>query len=240
MHLDLNWYWCWPRTESGWSLWLDAIQAAERIRAIAVAARNAGCRIRWFDFALFQSGAPVKGGRAELLPTNSIEIAIPPPRRISPLSYLTLTVSNRESLVFHSPQYITAPGILFTADSDLTFSDRAMKVGTHDIITAPHHGSQHNAVAYAVVDRLAANPSTLKWVRSDWRFRGRPGQAYLAKQGQAMCTRCRGNSNAAQRVDLRGKAGRGHLVILSARVTASDPCDLSLRDTAIRGARGRD
>jgi metallo-beta-lactamase superfamily protein len=206
-HVELPWYWWWPRTEPGWSLWIDAIHAAERIRAIAVAARNAGCRIRWFDYALFQTGMPAKGGRAELLPINSIEVAVRPPRRTSPLSYLTLTVSNRESLVFRSPQDAAAPGVLFTADSDLTFGDRAIKIGSDDIISAPHRGSEHNATAYVVVDRLAANPSALRWVRSDCRFRGRPGQTYLAKQGQAMCTRCRGNSNPPQRVDLRGSGG---------------------------------
>jgi metallo-beta-lactamase superfamily protein len=201
-------WWSW----SSWptqSLWADAIHAAERIRAIAIAARNAGCHLRWFDHELFRRGIQVHGGRQLfLLPTNSVEIASRPRRaRLSALSYLALSVANRESLVFRSPEDDDAPGVLFTADSDLAFSDRALKVHEGDLVTAPHHGSGNNANAYAVVERLAGDCETLKWIRSDGRFRARPGQQYLARKAQAICTRCRGSSAVEQCIELTGANG---------------------------------
>jgi hypothetical protein len=201
-------WWSW----SSWpaqSLWAEAVHAAERIRAIAIAARNAGCHIRRFDHELFRNGRQVQGGRQLLLlPINFVEIALRPRRaRLSALSYLALSVANRESLVFQSPEDADAPGVLFTADSDLAFSDRAIRVHDGDLVTAPHHGSENNANAYDVVERLAANRGTLKWIRSDGRFRARPGRQYLARKAQAICTRCRGSSTVDQCIELTGANG---------------------------------
>lgn len=196
----------WPLKNE--ELWIDCVQAAERIRAIAVAARDLGARIRWFDYHEFKNKAPQAGGRPDLVPMNAVEIRKRRKSIPSPLWFLSLSIANSESLVFRSPPDGDAPGVLFTADSDLAFDGRLMQVGSNELVTSPHHGSEANENAYAVVDDLVPHGAhTITWVRSDGRFQSRPGKSFLGKQAQAACTKCRGYSVPGQIVTVKGTPG---------------------------------
>lgn len=95
-------------------LW-SAIEAARKIRAIAVAAFHRGIPVLWFEYDVSNPG----GGCAELGPLNARAIARIRPVVGTLLRFLALTVSNKESLVFWSPRTDDFPGVLFSADSDL-------------------------------------------------------------------------------------------------------------------------
>lgn len=200
----------WPRwwpghfSNSPWQLWADCLNAAERIRRIAKGARDVGARLRWFDYAEFCSRGTPQGGIAGLLePVNSIEISPKvAKRRLTAFDFLRLSVANAESLVFHAPDG-SEPAVLFCADSDLSF-DVPVRAGA--LVTAPHHGSESNSVAYGVVGKVAPQ---VTWVRSDGRFQKRPGSTFL-QQPQIYCTRCRGKTAAGQSVrfaTLEGEPG---------------------------------
>jgi hypothetical protein len=167
-------------------LW-SAIDAANRIRAIAVAAFHRGIPVRWFEFNV----AAPSGGRPALSPLNSRAIAKVQPRVGSLLWALALTESNKESLVFWSEPTNQQPGVLFTADSGL----EGIRLPTplrHAIVTAPHHGSDMNASAYARVATVAPqDSSSITWVRSDGNYSTRPGKAYLSLSSRRLCTLCR-------------------------------------------------
>ena len=90
---------------------------AKNIRDIAIAAVQKGCRIRFFEFNKHYHC----GGEAWLSPVNSVELPCPVTKHISPLQYLYLSESNRQSLVFYSPETEDDPGVFFSADSDLDF-----------------------------------------------------------------------------------------------------------------------
>lgn len=187
------------------ALFLEALTAAKRIRAIAEACIHRNIPIRWFRF----SARHGRGGRTgQLVPLNAIEVRRGPRRSrrsISALMYLALTVANRQSLVVCSPPGEHHPGVVFTADSDLSFiGDIPWASGM--VITAPHHGSEANAKAYARF-RNEAPRQTGIWVRSDGNFRSRPGASYL-QETRRYCTVCRSASLQKKAVMLRLRSGR--------------------------------
>lgn len=202
---------CWPYPlcrqlgQAGVQLLWSAIDAAGRIRAIATEAFRRGIPVRWFEF---DTTRPSGGVRA-LQPINAREVVRVRPRVGTLLDWLALTVSNKESLVFWSPPTEHHPGVLFTADSDLAgvglpLLDRA-------IVTAPHHGSEANANAYRAVAKAGLHgPPSITWVRSDGRYRSRPGNAYLGCSSRRLCTICRragGSSTTKQTVRLYSRRG---------------------------------
>ncbi len=181
-------------------LW-SAIDAANQIRAIAIEAFHRGIPVRWFEF----DSHSASGGLPALQPVNARAIARVRPRVGRLLDYLALTVSNKESLAFWSPPTDQHQGVLFTADSDLAgvaLPDRLRGA----LATAPHHGSDANANAYESVQSAAGEDfSTITWVRSDGRYRNRPGSAYLGLSSRRLCTLCRlgpGGSTPKQGVHL--------------------------------------
>jgi hypothetical protein len=186
-------------------LW-SAIEAAGRIRAIALAAFHCGVPVRWFEFDAIR---PL-GGIATLQPLNARAIAQVCPLVGPLLRWLALTVSNKESLVFWCPRMAEHPGVLFTADSDLSRLSLP-----HDfegaIATAPHHGSEANAAAYrAVIAAAQGHSSSITWVRSDGRYRSRPGPTYLNLLSRRLCTLCRvggSMSSPKQTVHLFSRGG---------------------------------
>jgi hypothetical protein len=192
-------YWPYFRERHRDGLLASAISAAKRIRRIAIAAFRRGIPVRWFEH---QPGNP-GGGCAHLQPLNARRLARlhPDPRAL--LHLLHLTVANRESLVFWSPGDLNAPGVLFTADSDLARVCIPSAPGA--IVTAPHHGSESNAPAYAAVAGVGA--SSVLWVRSDGRFGSRPCSAYLA-QSTRLCTICRRPVTTKAAVRLFARTGR--------------------------------
>lgn len=167
-------------------LW-SAIDAASRIRAIAVETFHRGIPVRWFEF----DAAMPSGGVTELKPVNARAIATVRPRVGLLLRFLALTVSNKQSLVFWSPPANQHPGVLFTADSDLS-GVRLPNQLAGAIATAPHHGSEANANAYTAVATAAQQHSpSITWVRSDGRYQTRPGHTYLGLSSRRLCTLCR-------------------------------------------------
>jgi hypothetical protein len=170
----------------GQLLW-SAIDAASRIRAIAIEAYHRGIPARWFEF---DTSSP-SGGSPNLIPVNARQITRARPRIGTLLAHLALSVSNRESLVFWSLPTKYHPGVLFTADSDLAGASLPAQLDGA-IVTAPHHGSDSNAHAYQAVTAAAQNGrSRVTWVRSDGRFRSRPGIGYLGLASRRLCTLCR-------------------------------------------------
>lgn len=187
----------------GQLLW-SAIDAASRIRAIAIAAFNRGVPVRWFEF---NPTAP-SGGKAELRPVNASEIKMVNARGGMLLNFLALTVANKESLVFFSPPGNNHPGVMFTADSDLANLTIPSNLD-YAITTAPHHGSEANANAYRAVQ--SAKCSSITWIRSDGRYRQRPGASYLHLKSRRLCTLCRckaGSQAPKQVVHLYSRSGR--------------------------------
>jgi hypothetical protein len=185
-------------------LW-SAIDAAGRIRAIATEAFHRGIPVRWFEF---ETATPL-GGRPELRPINAREVARVRPRVDPLLRYLALTVSNKESLVFWSPPTEHHPGVLFTADSDLVDVHLPPQLNGA-IVTAPHHGSEANENAYDVVANASNGSPSITWVRSDGRYRSRPGNTYLGLAARRFCTICRcagGSSTTKQTVRLYSRGG---------------------------------
>jgi hypothetical protein len=174
-------------------LFVESIEAGERIRQIALLAYHRGCQIRWFEYT--DSGAS-GGSQGKLVPVNAQEVLKVRVKNWPALMYLALTVTNRQSLVFSAPAN-GCPSILFTADSDLRFPNPvAWQDGV--IITAPHHGSEANAKAYTRYQREVPPSDSCIWVRSDGRFKSRPGKSCANLEAIRFCTICRGSQQPKQ------------------------------------------
>jgi hypothetical protein len=187
------------------NLWLSAIKAADRILTIARHASDRQIRIRWFDFDKFKLQGQPSGGKKNILePVNACEIS---PRiiKISALKYLYLTVENKKSLVFLAPETKNIPGVLFTADSDLDFNFQPQSPTLSMIVTTPHHGSESNKNAYGKIFGWHKNPSSVIWVRSDGKYKCRPGKSFIGTKGQRLCTICRPFKQTKQAVELLHK-----------------------------------
>lgn len=182
-----------------WSaFWVGLIDTAERIRQIAVQAIRHGVTVRWFDFGEFCQTHHASGGLPGLLiPLNSVELDVPPRPAIA-LSYAArLTAVNEECLVFLSPGgcWPDDLGVVFTGDSPLgqgrdyaqPLFDWPVEPIPMVVATAPHHGSENNAVAYK---HLGAKAFVVLWLRSGGGAK-HPGQTFrqLPSQRRA-CTHC--------------------------------------------------
>ncbi|MEX1028009.1 MAG: hypothetical protein WD049_08390 [Candidatus Paceibacterota bacterium] len=185
-----------PYGPRGVKLLVDAVEAASRIRAIALAAFHAGAMIKWFEFGE-TSASPA---HTLLSPLNCREILRT--RRMPPgaLRFLALSKANRESLVFTVQPTDELPGVVLSADSDFGFSFN-LPDGDY-LVTAPHHGSESNANAYS---QLASVLERGKLVRSDGRYRSRPGISYLSlPPDRRYCTLCRGADSPKQTLEFHG------------------------------------
>ena len=100
---------------------IKLLNLAENIRKITTDAVKKGCKIRFFEYLALGHHPQPCGGEAWLCPVNSVELSCPVTKHISPLQYLYLSESNRQSLVFYSPETKDDPGVFFSADSDLGF-----------------------------------------------------------------------------------------------------------------------
>lgn len=94
------------------------------------------------------------------------------------LMYLSLSKANRECLVFYSPTPDNSCDVLFSADSDFSFYQKLPNIGNGSIITTPHHGSEHNKNAYITLKNQSLITRKSIFVRSDGRFKSRPGKSY--------------------------------------------------------------
>jgi hypothetical protein len=172
---------------AGRNLMPSFIDAASRIREAAILAFHKGVTVRWFEHNPL---APFGGASDLLLPANAQQLLRMYNRKVSVMEYISLSVANRESLVFWAPPTERMPGVLFTADSDLAIMSLPAGV-ENSLATAPHHGSESNADAYDVVMYASGDGTSVTWVRSDGRFLKRPGDAYLKKTTKRFCTLCR-------------------------------------------------
>jgi len=182
---------------SRFQLLVEAMAAGERIKHIAQLAFHRGCRIRWFEYCHEKPSGGIPG---ELAPVNAREVHKVKVNNSGALMYLALTIANKQSLVFCSPQDKGAPAVLFAADSDLSFPN-SIPWSNGMIVTAPHHGSEANAAAYQRFLRENVDTRSITWVRSDGKFKSRPGQSFLnlrAAGSPAFCTICRGASGPKQ------------------------------------------
>ena len=184
------WRWIdivYERPTTAHNLMVSLIDAASRIREAAILAFHKGVTVRWFEHC---PSVP-SGGTAEVLvPANAQQLLRMRYRKGSVVEYISLSVANRESLVFWAPPTDRMPGVLFNADSDL--AKMSLPTGLENsLATAPHHGSESNAHAYDVVKHASGDGKSVTWIRSDGRFLKRPGDAYLTKTTKRFCTLCR-------------------------------------------------
>lgn len=185
-------------------LFWEAIKAAGRIREIALAASRMSARIRWFEY---NNRTAAGGDPGFLVPVNAVETTRKHSTSLNALHYLALTTANSESLVLAAPPSEREPGVLFTSDSALQFC-QTIPWGSGSLITSPHHGSNDNANAYRRFSRECGNKVGTTWVRSDGKFRGRPGSCYLKSPGAHFCTRCRPYNEGEQDVRLEVQGGQ--------------------------------
>ncbi len=175
-------------------LFWEAIDAAERIHEMAYLAWHRAVAVRWFDVA----SSPATTTTEPLSPVNAKEIAFVPTYKPGALQFLALSVSNKRSLCFEFRPTPENPAVLLTADSDLNFA-APIRWSEGMIVTAPHHGSEANAHAYNRASRESSFAQSILWVRSDGKFRTRPGATFL-RQTQRYCTRCRPYNHPEQAV----------------------------------------
>ena len=182
--------------------WIRLIKTAERIRKIALQAIAHNVCVRWFDHKDFRRKKYAEGGEPKLLiPLNSIELTAPP-TPVMGLMHKKLSTLNVHSLVFLSPGYDQAEvpehsrlSVVFTGDSPLGFGKNYAeswliwpnKASTRTIATAPHHGSESNAHAYA---HLQAVTDILIWIRSGGLSRHPEGTYRNIPIGSRYCTNC--------------------------------------------------
>ena len=151
----------------------DLIKTAESIRTIAAQAIKHQVPVRWFDFEAFARTRKAKGGIPGFLePLNSVEAAPPP---LLELSYFAkLSAVNEACLAFIAPSELMTIGVVFCGDSPLgdgpgyknSFFNSRTNYGQWPqnlVATAPHHGSESNAMAYG---HLSSWATVLTWLRT--------------------------------------------------------------------------
>lgn len=153
--------------------WFDLIKTAESIRTIAAQAIRYQVPVRWFDFEAFARTRVANGGNPGFLePLNSVEAAPPP---LLELSYLAkLSPVNEACLAFIAPPEYLTLGVVFCGDSPLGdgpgyknsfFNSRTDfdPCWRYIVATAPHHGSESNAMAYG---HLSSWARVNTWLRT--------------------------------------------------------------------------
>lgn len=204
------------------AFWVGLVDTAERIRKIAVQAIRHNVKVRWFDFGEFAETRQPSGGEPGLLvPLNAVELVVPPaPSTV--MEYMArLTPVNEECLVLLSPHGGGWPyqlGVVFTGDSPLgdgpgysqTLLDWPLERRQMVVATAPHHGSESNAMAYTHLQQMT---HVVLWLRSGG-SPTHPGPTFR-KFSPAMrgCTHCPhiGLEREAAEVQLQSQRSRPYL-----------------------------
>ena len=155
-----------------------------RIMEIAILANQRGCVIRWFEpYSGSGKSIPIDYGFYALSSVNKCQV-----KRLKntmALFYaLSLSIENQYSLVFEYHKD-NVPVIRFSADSDCYCQSFPYK--NNIIVTAPHHGSEANAVVY---NKLKGDD--IIWVRSDslGRTQGRPCNVFKSLKNK-YCLACK-------------------------------------------------
>ena len=152
-----------------------------RILEIAKLSKQKRCRIRWFSPNCSKNYKTYN----HFVALNSEEIS---EFRVLKdidafLSALFLTIENKYSLVF---EYLwdKTPILRFSADSDCI--NQSCHYKNSIIVTAPHHGSESNAVVYSKIQG-----NDIIWIRSDQKDVHRPCDAFKQIHGNKYCLACR-------------------------------------------------
>jgi hypothetical protein len=201
------------------SLFLEALETAKTIAAIAESAVRWRIPIRWFDFGQFEQRKNAAGGLEGFLePVSAVELLKPPLRVSDETLFLCLRLSqqNVESLVFHRLETPDEPGVMFLGDSRLSFGIDQPKQPfpkprslpkRQMLVTAPHHGSRVNDVAYRVI-RSWLGDSTPIYVRNG----GHHKQTIMAFLDEPFrcCAQCRhcASSKLVRTVTLASRKGQ--------------------------------
>jgi len=176
-------------------LFVSLMELGARVVALSALARQSGATLRWFEFE--KKGTPNSlDGEPYLRPLNARELKVVPSSP-GPL-LLSLSVPNKESLVFHAPATEQNLAVLFSADSNFDFGG-TVPWSADMLITAPHHGARvNNRLAARFV--IASVRGTV-WVRSDGALATQPSPVgawvrptpwYINLKGNAslFCTHC--------------------------------------------------
>ena len=174
----------------------DLLIAGDRIIQIINDASKKGSRIRMFEY--LENGNPngTKIDKFNWIPLNSLESFQVQSKNFSISYVLGLTIQNEESLVFKY-SHEDSSEILFTADSDLSFSNSQILLKNGSLVTVPHHGSAENRIAYTKI-----KGNNLSWVRSDSKCQRRPCREYK-NQKNRYCTICNPANQHKQSVCLQ-------------------------------------
>lgn len=167
----------------------------DRIIKICGLAYQKGSKIRWFE--------PVKGCPINIVDRGFVALNSHEMCRIQKFKnaqsfakFFTLTIENECSLVFEYWEKDT-PIIRFSADSDCTCQSKPYT--NNIIITAPHHGSDANAIVYTTIQG-----KDVIWVRSDRKSSKRPC-ADFKNQLNRYCLACRnGNFKSEIQFEFQG------------------------------------
>lgn len=190
--------------------YLSLVDAADAIRAIVLQAVKHQVKIRWFDFGRFLNTRHAQGGYKDLLePLNSVEYVRLPQKQLS--YFAKLTQRNVECLSFFAPSQGCELGVVFCGDSPMgvglnyqdSFLDSSNRPDWPVVATAPHHGSDSNAIAY---DHMAKWAKVLCWVRAGGK-KSHPGDRFSGlPASERVCTHCpkRGEAPIRVEVDLGG------------------------------------
>lgn len=142
----------------------------DRIIKIAGLAYKKGSKIRWFKPE--RQNPSIQNPSYNFKPLNSKEFTrIDKVSANNFLKLLFLTNENKYSMVFEFHKE-NKPIIVFSADSDFSFTS-GLSYKNNIIITAPHHGSESNKVAYNKI-----TGDKIIWIRSDRKSRKRPCQDF--------------------------------------------------------------
>lgn len=167
-----------------------------------VKAAKGKSKIRWFKFNsedLQQNLSSVNF--SPILPVNSRYVTRVKTRKLSALKYLTLSMNNRKSLVFHHIKIDGAAPILLSADSDLNFE---IPMPDKMIVTAPHHGLESANAAYTKISNL--NDPILVRNSSNASLK-QPGKTFINSACIKYCDECYPAGNV-QEVVLEWKGGK--------------------------------
>ena len=220
-----HWFWVqatWRReSRRAISMMLDTTEMVKVIALIAESAVRWRIPIRWFDFGQFEQTGKASGGIENFLePISAVELR-QPPTEVSDLALLfslRLSQQNVESLVFYRLETKSEPGVIFLGDSRLHFGidkpNGAFPMPESEpmrqiLVTAPHHGSRVNDVAYGVIRGwIDPNAESPIYVRNGSHHKIKI-EAFL-KETFRCCAQCRlcGTQRISRTVILSSQGGQ--------------------------------
>lgn len=159
-----------------------------------------GAHVRWFKYSASLTDNDCGFGMTAINSSETGVTRYSPDVFLNALYMATVSAINVEALVFKFG-IADQPNVLFSSDSDFSFTARPISLRQASIVTAPHHGSETCSCAYRLFQG-----SNLIYVRSDKSQMRRPGQTFM-NQANRYCTICR-NKGPARKVVVRYKCNK--------------------------------